>query len=212
MLPGIEIVKPEEIEKKSFEILSEILGDVKFPPLHEPIIKRVIHTTADFEYASIMNISEGAMEKAMEAIRGGCNIVTDTNMAAAGINKKVLGSCGGKVVCLMADGQVAAEAAEKGITRAAVSMDIAVRDPQNRIFVIGNAPTALIRLYELVTSGQISPALVVGVPVGFVNVVESKELIKKAGVPFIVSDGRKGGSTVAAAIVNAILYTMCPGD
>ncbi len=208
-MEGIEIVNPGDIEKRSFEILSEILGPREFPPAHGPIIKRVIHTTADFDYADNLKISPFAVETAMEALKSGCGIVTDTKMAAAGINKKALSSYGGQVRCFMDDEAVAAEAKEKNVTRASICMERAAEDVNNRIFAIGNAPTALIRLYELVMEKKISPALVIGVPVGFVNVVEAKELFKKAGVPYIISEGRKGGSNVAAAIVNAILY-MAP--
>jgi precorrin-8X/cobalt-precorrin-8 methylmutase len=208
MLDGIEIVNPHDIEKKSFEILSSILGDRKFLPLHEPIIKRVIHTTADFDYADTLKISEGAVETAMRVIKSGCNIVTDTKMAASGINKKSLARFGGKVVCLMDDEGVAVEARKRGVTRASVCMEKLSKDENNRIYAIGNAPTALLKLYELIKQGAISPALIVGVPVGFVNVVESKELFKKSGVPYIIADGNKGGSNVAAAIINAILYQM----
>lgn len=208
MLDGIEIVKPEDIEKRSFEILSQILGDREFPSLHEPVVKRVIHTTADFDYADILKISSEAVEQGIEAIRAGCNIVTDTRMAASGINKKSLARYGGQVVCLMDDGEVASEAKVRQVTRASVCMERASKDKNNKVFAIGNAPTALIRLYELVREGLVTPALVIGVPVGFVNVVESKELFKKAGVPYILTEGRKGGSNVAAAIVNAILYMI----
>lgn len=208
MLDNIETVNPGDIEKRSFEILSGILGDRNFQPLHEPVIKRVIHTTADFEYADTLEISEGAVEKGIEAIKAGCNIVTDTKMAASGINKKSLGRFGGQVVCYMDDSGVADDAKARNVTRASVCMEKASGDTNNRIFAVGNAPTALIRLYELIKEGKVSPALVIGVPVGFVNVVESKELFKKAGVPYIIANGRKGGSNVAAAIVNAILYMM----
>jgi len=208
MLDGIEIVKPEDIEKRSFEILSGMLGDRTFPPLHEPLVKRVIHTTADFDYADILKISSGAVENGIEAVRSGYNIVTDTRMAASGINRKSLARFGGQVVCLMDDEEIAAEAKARNVTRASVCMERASKDANNKIFALGNAPTALIRLYELVREGLVSPALVIGVPVGFVNVVESKELFKSAGVPYIISEGRKGGSNVAAAIVNAMLYLM----
>jgi precorrin-8X/cobalt-precorrin-8 methylmutase len=208
MLKGIEFIKPQEIEKRSFELLAELLGDREFPPEQAPIIKRVIHTTADLEYADILTISENAVKKIKAAILSGCNVVTDTKMAAAGINKKALAKYGGEVICYMEDEDIAAEARERDVTRAALCMDKAARDQSNRLFVIGNAPTALIRLYELITEGVLTTALVIGVPVGFVNVIESKALIKQAGVPFIISEGRKGGSNVAAAIVNAILYTL----
>ncbi len=208
MLKGIEIIRPKDIEKRSFEILSEILGDRKFNKEQEPIIKRVIHTTADFEYAEILNISHMALKSAKEAIKNGCNIVTDTNMAASGINKKTLANFGGKVVCFMSDDDIAKEAKERDVTRASICMEHASKNENNKIFALGNAPTALIRLCELIEEGKIMPKLVVGVPVGFVNVVESKELLKKSGVPFIISEGRKGGSNVAAAIMNAILYMI----
>ena len=208
VLEGIEIIKPGDIEKKSFAMITELLGERTFPENQEPIIKRVIHTTADFEYADTLKIREDAVQKALEAIQGGCGIVTDTKMAAAGINKKSLGRFGGQVVCFMDDEAIAVEAAARGITRAALCMDRAATDARNRIFVIGNAPTALLRLCELLDEGKIAPSLVVGVPVGFVNVVESKELLKRRDVPYIVADGRKGGSNVAAAIVNALLYML----
>jgi precorrin-8X/cobalt-precorrin-8 methylmutase len=205
---GFETVKPKEIEKRSFEILSGILGDREFPPLHEPIVKRVIHTTADFDYADTLKISPEAVESGMDALKKGCNIVTDTRMAASGINKKALSKFGGNVICFIDDEEVAKEASQRSITRSAVCMERASADANNRIFAVGNAPTALIKLYELITAGKLHPSLVVGVPVGFVNVVESKELMKRTGVPYIISDGRKGGSNVAAAIINAILYMM----
>ncbi len=208
MLEGIEIVNPGDIEKRSFEIIGEILGDRSFPPEHEPIIKRVIHTTADFEFADLVNISEGAVKRAIEAIKSGCSIVTDTRMAASGINKRNLAKHGGEVFCYMDDEELAAEAKAHNITRASLCMEKAALNPDIRIYAVGNAPTALIRLYELIKEGRLAPALIIGVPVGFVNVVESKELIKKLDVPYIITDGRKGGSNIAAAIVNAILYMI----
>jgi precorrin-8X/cobalt-precorrin-8 methylmutase len=208
MLNGVKIVNPGDIERRSFEIISETLGEKIFPPFHEKIIKRVIHATADFEFADILTISDMAVSKAFEAIRSGSNIATDTKMAAVGINGKALTGFGGQVVCRMDDEAIASEAKARNITRASVCMEKAAADRNNRIFAVGNAPTALIRLAELIREGIISPALVIGVPVGFVNVIESKELIKASGAPYIVSEGRKGGSNVAAAIVNAILYQM----
>jgi precorrin-8X/cobalt-precorrin-8 methylmutase len=208
MLNGIEIIKPEDIEKRSFEIITEILGGREFPPMHGPIIKRVIHTTADFDYADTLNISELAVEKGIEAIKSGCNIVTDTKMASVGINKKTLSKFGGQVVCFMDDEAIAVEAKEKSVTRASLCMEKAANNANNRVYVVGNAPTALIRLYELVKENVISPALVVGVPVGFVNVVESKELFKTLNIPYIITEGRKGGSNIGAAIINALLYMI----
>lgn len=211
MLDNIQTTHPSEIERKSFEILSEILGDREFPQLHQPIIKRVIHTTADFEYADILKISEGAVEAGIAALKTGACIVTDTTMAAAGINKRTLNKFGGMVKCFIDNERVAQEAKEKNTTRASLCMEKAAEDPSIGIYVIGNAPTALIRLYELIKEGRVTPTLVIGVPVGFVNVVESKELIINAGIPYIISEGRKGGSNVAASIVNALLY-MAAGD
>ena len=208
MLNDIEIVNPADIEKRSFEIISESLGGKVFPPFHEKIIKRVIHTTADFEFVDNLKISETAVSKAFEVIKAGCNIVTDTRMAAVGINNRSFSRFGGSIHCWIDDPEVAAEAETRNVTRSSISMEKAVKGTNNLIFAIGNAPTALIRLVELIHEGAVSPALVIGVPVGFVNVVESKELLKTAGVPYIISEGRKGGSNVAAAIVNAILYQV----
>ena len=204
----IENIKPMDIEKRSFEIITEILGDTKLDPENELVIKRVIHTTADFEYVQNLVFSDHAVLKGIEALRSGCDIVTDTQMAKSGINKTILGRLGGHVRCFMSDPDVAAEAKERGITRAIVSMERAAKLPKPCIFAIGNAPTALISLYEQICAGTLNPALIIGVPVGFVNVVESKEMIIESGVPHIVARGRKGGSNVAAAICNAMLYQI----
>lgn len=204
----IEQIKPMDIEKRSFEIITELLGERKLNPENELVIKRVIHTSADFDYADNLVFSPHAVQKGIEALRGGCDIVTDTQMAKAGINKTILGKLGGEVHCFMSDSDVAAEAKERGITRAIVSMERAAKLSKPCIFAIGNAPTALISLYEQIQAGTLHPALIVGVPVGFVNVVESKELILGLEVPHIVARGRKGGSNVAAAICNALLYQI----
>ena len=204
----IENIKPMDIEKRSFEIITEILGDTKLNPENELVIKRVIHTTADFEYVQNLVFSDHAVQKGIEALKNGCDIVTDTQMAKSGINKTILGKLGGQVHCFMSDADVAAEAKERGITRAIVSMERAAKLEKPCIFAIGNAPTALISLHEQITTGILNPALIIGVPVGFVNVVESKELIIESGVPHIVARGRKGGSNVAAAICNAMLYQI----
>ena len=203
-----EIIKPMDIEKRSFEIITELLGDRKLEPENELVIKRVIHTTADFEYADNLVFSEHAVTKGIEALRGGCDIVTDTQMARSGVSKAALEKLGGTVHCFISDPEVAAEAKARGITRAVVSMEHAARLEKPLIFAIGNAPTALMRLRELIEAGEVSPALVIGVPVGFVNVVESKEAVIAAGGDYIVARGRKGGSNVAAAIVNALLYQI----
>jgi precorrin-8X/cobalt-precorrin-8 methylmutase len=203
-----EIVKPMDIENRSFQIITELLGDRVLDAENELVVKRVIHTTADFDYADNLCFSPRAVERGIAALRAGCDIVTDTQMARAGINKTVLGRLGGEVRCFMSDPDVAAEAKERGITRAMVSMERAAALEKPCIFAIGNAPTALFTLFDLVMAGRLSPALIVGAPVGFVNVVESKEQIMTAEVPYIVARGRKGGSNVAAAICNAMLYQI----
>lgn len=204
----IQQIKPMDIEKRSFEIITELLGDRRLDPENELVIKRVIHTSADFDYADNLVFSPHAVSKGIEALRAGCDVVTDTQMAKAGINKTILGSLGGEVHCFMSDPDVAQEAKERGITRAIVSMERAASLPKPCIYAIGNAPTALISLYEQIKAGKVKPALIIGVPVGFVNVVESKELILGTDLPYIVARGRKGGSNVAAAICNALLYQI----
>lgn len=203
----LERVAPMEIEARSFEIIGQ---ELKHPidPALEPIVKRVIHTTADFDYADTLCFSEGVVEKALDAIRGGAAIVTDTTMAMSGINKKALHSHGGEAFCFIGDPDVAEAAKQNGTTRAVQAMEKAAGLERPLIFAIGNAPTALIHLYEMISEGRLDPKLVIGVPVGFVNVVQSKALIMTAGVPYIVARGRKGGSNVAAAICNALLYML----
>lgn len=204
----LENVLPTEIEKRSMEIITEELGERTFPEGYDKIVKRVIHTTADFDYADNLCFSENVLEKAMDAIRRGACIVTDTQMAKSGINKKALAKFGGEVLNFMSDEDVAEAAKKNGTTRATACIDKAMTVEKPLIFAIGNAPTALVRLYELIEDGKIKPELIIGVPVGFVNVVPSKELIMKTDVPYIIARGRKGGSNVAAAICNAILYQM----
>ena len=205
----LEKIKPMEIEARSFEIITQILGDRVLDPENELVIKRAIHTTADFDYADNLVFSEHAVKTGIEALRAGCDIVTDTQMAKAGINKTILASLGGEVHCFMSDADVAAEAKARGVTRAFVSMEKAARLQKSCIFAIGNAPTALAALEELMEAAALHPALIIGVPVGFVNVVESKELIlAQHRAPYIIARGRKGGSTVAAAICNALLYQI----
>ncbi len=205
-----ECLRPEEIEKRSFEIITEELNRLKIslPEEEAPVTKRVIHTSADFDYVETLKYSENAVKIARELIANGADIVTDTNMALAGINKKRLARYGGKVHCFMADEDVAKEAASRGVTRATVSMEKAMAIKVPVIFAIGNAPTALIRLNEMIGSGEWRPAFIIGVPVGFVNVEYAKELIMKTDVPYIVNAGRKGGSNIAAAICNALIYGM----
>ena len=201
---------PREIEQRSMEIISGILAEkgVLLPDECAPVIRRVIHTTADFDYAENLVFSDQAVKRMTDAITSGTDIVTDTEMAKAGINKKRLLEYGGTVHCFMSDPDVAEEAKERGLTRAAVSMERAAKLGKPCIFAIGNAPTALMRLDELVRLEQVLPAGIIGVPVGFVNVTEAKERILSLPVPYIVARGRKGGSNVAAAVINAILYQI----
>lgn len=203
----LQRVAPADIEARSMELIGQELGERVFPAEQLPVVKRVIHTTADFEYADSLVFSAGAVEAGVAAIRQGCTIVTDTQMAFSGVNKRVLEKFGGRAVCFMSDPDVAAEAKARGETRATVSMERAARLEGPLVLAIGNAPTALVRACELIGAGELKkPALVIGVPVGFVNVVESKELLLTLDVPYIVARGRKGGSNVAAAICNAMLY------
>ena len=212
----IEYSRPADIEKRSMELISREMKTVP-PKYHAPVIRRVIHTTADFEYEQTLVFSGNAVTSALTALRAArssaesyilssVTIVTYTNMALSGINKGALSRLNCRAVCYMADPAVAEDAERRGVTRAAVSMEKAAELKGPLIFAIGNAPTALLRLKELIDADAVRPELVVGVPVGFVNVVESKELIMESDVPYIVARGRKGGSTVAAAICNALLY------
>ena len=210
----IEHIQPKDIEKKSFEIIGEELASmgITLDPLQDPVIRRAIHTSADFDYAKTMQFSDGAVRIARDLISSGADIVTDTNMALTGINKKKLAQYGGQVKCYMAEEEVAAEARKRGVTRASVSMEHAAADiaisGRRTIFAIGNAPTALITLRNMYDEKRFTPDFIIGVPVGFVNVVEAKELIAETDIPYIINRGRKGGSNVAAAIVNALLYGM----
>lgn len=206
----IEHLLPEQIEQRSFEIID---GELKkrgivLPKEQEMITKRVIHTTADFEYTDTLTFSEGAVGMARELLKKGADIVTDTNMALSGINKRSLAGLGGEVHCYMADETVAKLARERGTTRAAVSMEMAAKIQKPVIFAVGNAPTALIQIYEMMQGSDWRPAFVIGVPVGFVNVEAAKELMLQTDVPFIINRGRKGGSNVAAAICNALIYEL----
>lgn len=206
----IEHLQPMEIEKRSFEIISQelVAKNIVLPPEQDLITKRVIHTSADFDYVDTLKYSKGSVEKAKKLIANGADIVTDTNMALSGINKKLLGKFGGQVHCFMADDTVARLAKERKTTRAAVSMEFASKIEKPVIFAIGNAPTALIQLYEMMQKDIYKPAFIIGVPVGFVNVEAAKELIMETDVPYIVNKGRKGGSNIAAAICNAIIYSL----
>ena len=209
-MENIEYVRPQDIEKRSFAIISQELEEkgIVLPKEQELVTKRAIHTSADFDYAKTMTYSDHAVEIAKRLIQNGADIVTDTNMALAGVNKKELAKYGGEAHCFMAEEEVAKIAKERGVTRATVSMEKAAQIEKPVIFAIGNAPTALIELYEMIQSGKYRPAFIIGVPVGFVNVEAAKDLILKTDVPYIINRGRKGGSNVAAAICNALLYEL----
>ena len=197
-------MKPMDIEKQSFAIIeSELTTDI--PHIYKPIVKRVIHTTADFSYETSMTFSDGVVNKALNAIRSGVDIVTDTNMAKSGISHKMAEKFGCQLNCYMADEDVE-------VTRAAISVEKAAERNAGCIMVVGNAPTALMRIRELYDAGKFCPSLVIGVPVGFVNVVEAKEDIINSSMPYIVARGRKGGSNVAAAVMNALFYMAADDD
>lgn len=202
----LQQVKPADIEQRSMQIIRSELPH-PIDPENEDVILRAIHTTADFDYADSLCFSPDAARLGTQALKDGVSIVTDTTMALSGINKRVLSKFGGTVYNFIAESDVAGEARKRGVTRACVSMERAASMNVPLIYAIGNAPTALVRLYELWQDGRLTkPALIVGVPVGFVNVVEAKELTMKMDCPWIVARGRKGGSNLAAAICNALLY------
>lgn len=208
-----EHILPQDIERRSFEIISEELENKKIEIDEDKafLIKRAIHTTADFDYAKTLYFSDSAINKMADLIKSGAHIVTDTNMGLSGINKAELRKHGGEVHCFMADEDVAKEAKLRGVTRAVVSMERAAGIKEDVIFAIGNAPTALINLREMYDKGVFFPKFIIGVPVGFVNVEYAKELIVDTDIPFIINRGRKGGSNVAAAICNAVLYEIRDG-
>ena len=204
---NLEYVLPSDIERRSFEIIESEL-EVSIPEEIKPIVIRAIHTTADFDYAENLYFSHDAVETALETLDRGAVIVTDTNMGKAGINKAALARHGCECMCFMADEYIAETAKREGTTRAAASVDKAAKLERPVIYAVGNAPTALVRLCEHIAAGDFVPKLIIGAPVGFVNVVQSKEMLIESGVPCIVARGRKGGSNVAAAICNALLYML----
>ena len=203
---------PGEIERGSMAVIEAELAarGIALPPENAAVVKRCIHASADFDYAENLRFTPGAVEKAVTALKGGASIVTDTNMALAGVSRPGLAKLGGAAHCFMAEPEIAALAKAQGTTRAVAAMDYAAENFPGSILAVGNAPTALFRIADQIEAG-LRPALVVGVPVGFVNVVESKERVlsvcEEYGVPAIVALGRKGGSSIAAAILNALIYT-----
>ncbi|MGL4914012.1 MAG: cobalt-precorrin-8 methylmutase [Romboutsia sp.] len=207
------IKNPMMIEEKSFEMIQEIIDDIRpgyeFKNMvEEKIIKRSIHTTADFEYLDILKISETAVENIIDALKNNATLYTDTNMALSGINKKKLEALGCKYKCLVAEEETAKLAKEKAITRSMAAVEIASKESGRKLFVFGNAPTALYKAMEMRNSKELELDAIVGVPVGFVGAAESKDELEQTEIPYIISKGRKGGSNLAAAIINAILYTM----
>ncbi|GAB6137061.1 precorrin-8X methylmutase [Halanaerobaculum tunisiense] len=200
------IQDPKEIERKSMEIIKEEMGELDCSAKEKKVVKRVVHATADPEFAELVIVSQGAIESGLQALEAGANIVTDVNMLRAGINKRKVSALGGQVKCFISDQKIAKEAKEAGITRSMMCMRQAIKDNDNQVFVIGNAPTALFELIKLVKAGEANPALIVGTPVGFVGAKESKVELEKLDLSYITVRGRKGGSAVAASIVNALLY------
>ncbi|WP_286818968.1 precorrin-8X methylmutase [Desulfobacter sp. UBA2225] len=197
-------MKPHEIEAKSFAIIDAEAGPHNFAPDEWKIVRRMIHTTADFEYMQMVRISNNAVAAGIKAIRNGCTVITDTNMAKTGIRKDLLAGFGSRCECLMADPRVAEQATERGVTRARVAVEKAAQIMENGIYVVGNAPTALLHLLDMINNKAANPALVVGLPVGFVNAAESKAALIETKIPYISNVGRKGGSNVAASVINAL--------
>ena len=202
-------MKPQEIEDQSFDIIESEAGDHGFNALEWPVVRRMIHTSADFEYIRTVRFNKDAVQAGIQAIRSGCAIVTDTHMAREGIRKKEVSSFGCQVSCLIKDPEVAAQALKNGTTRALAAVDMACETLGQGIYVVGNAPTALLRLIEHIRSGKVSPALVIGFPVGFVNAAESKDELMTLDIPYMTNKGRKGGSNIAAAVVNALAIAAC---
>ncbi|MDX9963271.1 precorrin-8X methylmutase [Desulfobacter postgatei] len=197
-------MNPHEIEAKSFAIIDAEAGPHNFAPDEWKIVRRMIHTTADFEYMQMVRISNNAVAAGINAIRNGCTVITDTNMAKTGIRKDLLAGFGSRCECLMADPRVAEQATERGVTRARVAVEKAAHMMENGIYVVGNAPTALLHLLDMINNKAANPALVVGLPVGFVNAAESKAALVETKIPYISNVGRKGGSNVAASVINAL--------
>ena len=202
-------MKPHEIEAKSFAIIDAEAGPHNFAPDEWKIVRRMIHTTADFEYMQMVRISNNAVAAGIKAIRNGCTVITDTNMAKTGIRKDLLAGFGSRCECLMADPRVAEQAKERGVTRARVAVEKAAHMMENGIYVVGNAPTALLHLLDMINNKAANPALVVGLPVGFVNAAESKAALVETKIPYISNVGRKGGSNVAASVINALALIAC---
>ncbi len=204
MAEGPTILQPEEIEAESFRIIDSEIGPHQYDDQQWPVVRRVIHTTADFELAEQIRFSWNLTDRALVALRGGAKVLCDTNMVLSGVNKARLAKLGGSIACHVADPQVAAEAKAAGLTRSTLALRKGVAEGCT-IFLIGNAPTALFELLRLVEAGEANPELIVGVPVGFVGAAESKQALIESDLPYVAIEGRKGGSAIAAAILNALL-------
>lgn len=197
-------VQPQEIEGRSFEMITEELGEHPFTQEQYPIVQRVIHASADFELGRSLVFHPQAIQAGIHAIRSGKMVVADVQMVQVGISKKRIEQYGGEIKVYISDPDVMEEAKRLNTTRAIISMRKAIKDADGGIFAIGNAPTALLELIRLVKTGEAKPGLVIGLPVGFVSAAESKEELAKLDIPFITNVGRKGGSTVTVAALNAI--------
>ena len=197
-------MKPDEIERSSFQIIDQEAGTHHFTEKQWSIVRRMIHTTADFEFKKMVRFHPDAISAGIEAIRNGKMIITDTNMARVGIRKKESEQFGGHVKCYINDPLIHEKAVVTGGTRAKAAVDMAISEMKDGIYVVGNAPTALLRLIELVSAKKARPALIIGLPVGFVNAAESKAALMEMDYPYISNVGRKGGSNVAASVVNAL--------
>ncbi|MBU1169429.1 MAG: precorrin-8X methylmutase [Proteobacteria bacterium] len=198
-------MKPQDIETMSFQIIESEAGNHGFSDEHWPIVRRMVHTSADFEYIKSIRFHPDAVAAGVAAIRAGKNIITDTTMALSGIRKASINGFGGQVFCHVADPEISRKAKEQGVTRSRLAVDEATSDMDGGIYAIGNAPTALLRLMELIREKKATPALVLGFPVGFVNAAESKAELLDMDIPYITNVGRKGGSNIAAAVVNALI-------
>lgn len=196
---------PRKIEARSFKIIDGFLKRFSFPKPKNDIVRRVIHTTVDKRYARDLIFSKNAIERGVKAIRNGAPIIVDSSMVEAGINKKITARFGNRIICQIHNKAVADKASEMKITRAIVAMRRSAKEMTGAIVAIGNAPTALFELSDMIKNERIKPELVVGIPVGFVGAAESKKLLRKLNVQYITNKSRKGGSTVAAAIINALL-------
>jgi precorrin-8X/cobalt-precorrin-8 methylmutase len=205
-------MKPADIEALSFQMIEKEAGPHGFPEDQWTIVRRMIHTSADFDYLTSVRFHPDAVRAGVRAISDGRNVVTDTHMARAGIRKSAILHFGGSLECLINDPTVARVAQDSGCTRARAAVDAAIPMMRKGIYVIGNAPTALLRLMELIEAGKAEPALVVGLPVGFVNAAESKALLVAMDIPYISNIGRKGGSNVAASVINALIVLALAGS